>query len=143
MKKLQSTSYGIIPCIQEDRKWKVFLIQHHRNLFWGFPKGHAEKGESPLEAAQRELFEETGLQVIKLLKEESFLEEYVYQEEGSLVEKKVFFYLAITSKEFKLDHKEVIDGKWLSFEEAKKIISYKEGLELLARVHSTIKRISL
>ena len=84
--------------------------------------------------AQRELFEETGLQVTKLLKKEPLLEEYVYQEEGLSVEKKVLFYLAITSKEFTLDHKEIVDGKWLSLEQAKKLISYKEGQQLMIQV---------
>ena len=31
--------------------------------FWGFPKGHLDEGESPIEAAEREVFEETGFLV--------------------------------------------------------------------------------
>ncbi len=30
-------------------------------VFWGFPKGHVDPGEVPLEAAKREIAEETGL----------------------------------------------------------------------------------
>jgi 8-oxo-dGTP pyrophosphatase MutT (NUDIX family) len=52
--------------------WGRLLMQHRSadapaspNL-WGFPGGHVEPGEQPLEAAHRELLEETGLTVDRL-----------------------------------------------------------------------------
>jgi 8-oxo-dGTP pyrophosphatase MutT (NUDIX family) len=54
-----------------DRQGR-FLMQHRSadapvspNL-WGFPGGHVEPGEQPLDAAHRELLEETGLRVDRL-----------------------------------------------------------------------------
>ncbi len=41
---------------------QVLLIHQHNGL-WGFPKGHTEPGETELETAFRETFEETGLRV--------------------------------------------------------------------------------
>jgi bis(5'-nucleosidyl)-tetraphosphatase len=141
MKIRQSTSYGVIPCVKEGKEWKVFMVQHQKNLFWGFPKGHAEKGETPLEAAQRELFEETEIEVLEWLREEPLLEQYVYQDKDGSVEKKVFFYLAITTEEFEVDSKEIVDGKWVSLKEAKELISYKEGLSLLSQIESILKNL--
>ena len=37
--------------------------EYYDSGFWGFPKGHMEEGESPLNAAEREVFEETGFKV--------------------------------------------------------------------------------
>ena len=37
--------------------------EYYDSGFWGFPKGHMEEGESPLKAAEREVFEETGFKV--------------------------------------------------------------------------------
>lgn len=34
-----------------------------RGRYWDLPKGHVEKGETPLQGAIRECWEETGLQV--------------------------------------------------------------------------------
>jgi 8-oxo-dGTP diphosphatase len=36
------------------------MVQHKERDTWECPGGHVEKGETPLEAAKRELFEESG-----------------------------------------------------------------------------------
>ena len=133
------TSYGVIPLLRNEKGWKLFLIQHRRDRFWGFPKGHGEEGESPLETAERELYEESGLHVLQLLREEPLLEEYTYQHQGIHIEKKVYFFLAITSEKFTLDIHEVVDGKWLSFQKAKELISFREGQELVCHAERILK----
>ena len=37
------------------------MVKGRRSGKWSFPKGHLESGESSLECARRELYEETGL----------------------------------------------------------------------------------
>lgn len=37
------------------------LLKSATSDFWGFPKGHLENTESALEAAEREIREETGI----------------------------------------------------------------------------------
>ena len=46
--------------IIEDKK--VLLIKQ-TNGIWGFPKGHVEKNETELQTAEREVKEETGLDI--------------------------------------------------------------------------------
>lgn len=135
----KETSYGIIPLLRGQGGWRLFLVKHRRDHFWGFPKGHAEKGESPLEAAKRELHEESGLKVLQLLREEPLLEEYSFEHLGTTIEKRVFFYLAITSEECSLDTKEILEGRWLSFAQAKSLISFSEGRRLLEEIEQITK----
>lgn len=47
-------------CIYSKHKDKWVLCWHKKRESWECPGGHVESGESALEAAKRELFEETG-----------------------------------------------------------------------------------
>ena len=42
---------------------KVLLIKHKKLGYWLAPGGHVEEDELPHEAAEREVWEETGLKV--------------------------------------------------------------------------------
>ncbi|RQR59400.1 NUDIX hydrolase [Burkholderia sp. Bp9125] len=44
-----------------DRAGRVFLAHATDTTHWDIPKGQGEPGESPLQAALRELLEETGI----------------------------------------------------------------------------------
>lgn len=45
---------------------RILLVEQHGNS-WSFPKGGVEAGESELEAARREIYEETGVQDLVLI----------------------------------------------------------------------------
>ena len=44
------------------------LVVSQRGLSWSLPKGHVDEGESALEAARREIYEESGIKELELLK---------------------------------------------------------------------------
>ena len=51
-----------------DPSDRMILLMHHRGLDrWLQPGGHLDAGELPLEAARREIFEETGVTVVTAL----------------------------------------------------------------------------
>lgn len=49
-----------MPLRRFDGQWRCLVLRAYR--LWDFPKGGVDPGESPLEAAVRELREETGLE---------------------------------------------------------------------------------
>ena len=59
---------------------KVLLVRNRKSeyvddpkSFWGFPKGHMEEGETPKDAAKREVSEETGF-IVELSDEKPLAE---------------------------------------------------------------------
>jgi 8-oxo-dGTP pyrophosphatase MutT (NUDIX family) len=47
-----------------DARERLILLARHRVLGWSNPGGHVEPDESPIDAATREAFEETGVHVV-------------------------------------------------------------------------------
>ena len=59
MTKRTRLSSGAVVLRQVDDRWHCLVLRAYRN--WDFPKGLVEPGEEPLQAALREVEEETGL----------------------------------------------------------------------------------
>lgn len=132
-------SYGIIPLCNRDGAWQVLLIQHCAG-HWGFPKGHAEKGEVPQQAASRELNEETGLSVVSYLSEVPLAEKYYFFSRGRRVEKEVTYFLAETQGELVLQHDEIKAAKWVPLSEAQKHITFPAAREICEQAVRMLKK---
>lgn len=128
---MKDFSYGIIPVRKKGKKgaWEVLLIQHHHG-HWSFPKGHAEAEEEPLQAAARELKEETGLSISKLLSEDPLIEKYQFTQKGELVFKTVYYFIASVMGQVVLQESELKAYQWVLLEEAYKHVTFPESQRL-------------
>jgi 8-oxo-dGTP pyrophosphatase MutT (NUDIX family) len=100
----------------------------------GLPKGHLDGDESELEAAVREVREETGVDAepVGKLGEIS----YTYERHGHLIDKRVAFYLlAYRSGELDHDH-EIEHVEWMPLSEAVHSLTYEGEREMVARALS-------
>lgn len=90
----------------------------------GLPKGHIDPGESPLQAAIREVREETGVEAE--LERELGEVRYWYRREGHLVPKSVLFYLLRYRAGDTEDHDdEVEEVRWMALSEARTALTYE------------------
>ncbi|HLD49151.1 MAG TPA: NUDIX domain-containing protein, partial [archaeon] len=107
---------------------------------WDYVKGHVEKGESEEETLLREAKEEAGLMDLKII--DGFKEKikYFFKADGKLISKEVVFYLAETkTEEIVLSH-EHKDFRWLSFEKARDLVTFKNAKELLKKADAFLKK---
>lgn len=135
MDPIQETAYGIIPLSKQEESWEVFLIKHVRGEYWGFPKGHVDNDDiHPEETAERELKEETGLKIIESFDIDPLFEKYQFTRDEKPIEKSVYYFLASVTREFTLEKKEVLDGKWLKINEVMEYMRFDEGKILIQKL---------
>lgn len=128
--RIEEKSYGIIPLRQENGVWQVLLILHQGGRHWAFPKGHGDAGETALDSARRELKEETGLDIQKLLQDSPLVERYQFHRKHEVVVKTVQYFPALVSGELKLQAEEIRDAKWVALKDAARHLTFKESKEM-------------
>jgi len=120
-------SAGVIPVHRESRD---ILLVCEREGYWGFPKGHLESGETALQAALRELKEETGIVKVDL-QNEPIVKMYSFEKNGVQITKKVSYFLGfVEDKSVVVREGEIQDFGWFSYEEARSKVTFaKEVLD--------------
>ena len=100
------------------------------------PKGHPEGSESGMDAALREIREETGIEA-RLIDKLGEVR-YWYQRDGKRIAKVVAFFLFDhVSGEPAGDPIEIEEARWMALEEAERALTYRGERDMvaLAKVH--------
>ena len=108
-------SCGVLPYRVVDGRPEFLLVFEARSQCWSLPKGHIEAGETDVQAAQRELYEETGL-TAQLDTTHIASVQYPI---SSFAHKKVAFYLGRVDGTPIAREGEIEKCKWVSAEELK------------------------
>ena len=118
---------------------KKFLLLRYMSGHWDFPKGNVETRETELEAARREILEETGIADARFV--EGFTQTifYNYRRGGQLVRKRVIFYLAHTSTVDITLSNEHQDFRWLDYNSALATLTYKSARNVLISVNKFVE----
>ena len=103
--------------------------------FWGYPKGHLDDEETPVKAAEREVYEETGFKVSAIGKKPVAESRYEIKKDGKPIMKTVWFYEMNVVESFsKEPDDEIEEIAIVPFEEAYKLLAYEEDKKILKYV---------
>ncbi len=143
MQTIKDQSFGVIPILKKPDGSLLFCLVQHQGEHYGFPKGHPNPGEEPVETARRELQEETGLVDVEIIPEVHFDHSYMFEKDEITYDKTVRYFLGHVSNmntEIPEDFKhEISEMKWLSHEEAREVITYETAKLLLDQVWEFLK----
>jgi len=148
MKREAHRSAGVV-VFREDGERSYLLLRSAltRRPVWEFPKGAIEAGETELEAALRELCEETGLETADYTVLDGFREEERYfftrgsGEERRLINKQVVYFLARWhSGEVRIS-REASRFVWATAAEARRLLRFPEKRRVLANAEQWLERL--
>lgn len=104
-----------------------YVIIKNESGHIGFPKGHMEDGETELETARREIFEETSLTPNI---DTNFREEYTYIFNGKN-KNAVYFIADFENTQIKTQESEIFDHWLVPYDKAYELLNFKEDRAIL------------
>jgi bis(5'-nucleosidyl)-tetraphosphatase len=114
---------------------ELFVLHQRADDRWCFPKGHVERGESALEAARREIVEESGLAEFTLEEELGAVTYRYYDEKRDLSVVKTSIYFLGYAPHAPLQLESGFDaGRWVASPEARALLRYDNERELVSGV---------
>jgi len=123
-----------------DNQEIAIVNQNHNS--WSLPKGHVDKGETILDAAIREIYEETGIKDLKLIKPLGDYGRYRIGLDGEddKSEFKTINIFLFTSNQKKLNpidpHNP--EAKWVSYNKVEKYLTHLNDKDFFLKSISSI-----
>ena len=137
----EQTSAGGVVYRRRGVGFEVALISVGETARWQLPKGLVGRGESPEEAALREVSEETGLRCETVAELERV--EYWYFSKGGARRVRFhkfvhFFLMRFVSGDVSGHDDEVNEARWFPLEEAEGVLAFKGERKALAQAREML-----
>src|SRR5215204_5995218 len=139
---MDQISAGGIAFRWADSAPEVAIVLMKPKLRWQLPKGIVDEGESPQEAAVREVREEAGVEtdLVKLIETIEYWYRSVRYGKPVRYHKFVHFYLLQYRRGEVTDHDhEVEEARWVSFDEAIQMLDFKSEREVAEKAREMIE----
>jgi ADP-ribose pyrophosphatase YjhB (NUDIX family) len=114
------------------------LVVSQRGTSWSLPKGHIDPGENALEAARREIYEESGIRDLELIRELGTYERHKIGVQGgedrSELKAITMFLFRTREKLLKPVDPDNPEAKWVERAKVAPLLTHEKDKEFFARV---------
>lgn len=112
------------------------LVVNQRGVSWSLPKGHVDPGEEILTAAKREIFEESGVNDLTLIKKLGTIERESMSTDGTEKEQKVIHIFLFTTTQMELSPQDPHnpEAKWVEKQDVVKLLSNTKDKEFFQSI---------
>jgi 8-oxo-dGTP pyrophosphatase MutT (NUDIX family) len=122
----------------------LVLVVNQNGNSWSLPKGHIDPGEEKLEAAIREIYEESGIKNLDLIKELESYERYRIGMDGGedRSETKTIYMFLFTTEEEKLEPLDPgnPEARWVEKEKVAELLTHKKDKEFFLKIINDINQ---
>jgi 8-oxo-dGTP pyrophosphatase MutT (NUDIX family) len=88
----------------------ILLVRHsYGDYYWTFPGGGIKKGEEPMQTGLREVWEEVGLRLEKVVFLGKIKNHYEYKDDTIWA-----YYGSTKDRNIKIDNFEIVEAKWFN-----------------------------
>jgi 8-oxo-dGTP pyrophosphatase MutT (NUDIX family) len=128
--RLETSAGGVVFRRAGDQPLFLLIRDPYEN--WGLPKGHLEAGETPEQAALREVGEETGIERLELRAPLGTID-WFFREGPDLIHKYCHFFLMETDAEATRPQLEegISECLWLPLDDALRTLTYDNARSVL------------
>lgn len=121
----------------------LVCIVNQKDTSWSFPKGHVEPGEEHLAAAKREIYEETGIKDLFLLRELGSYDRFKIGKDGigeDITKPRTItlFLFTTTKQKLKPQEKETTEARWVPKEAVVKLLTHPKDKEFFLLILPTL-----
>lgn len=121
----------------------LVLIVNQNGNSWSLPKGHIDEGEEKLEAAIREIYEESGIRELQYIKELPSYKRYKISLDGGddKSELKEIFMFLFKTNQMKLSPVDLDnpEARWVTPDEVSQYLTHKKDQEYFESVIKTLQ----
>jgi bis(5'-nucleosidyl)-tetraphosphatase len=131
---------GGIIYLRDGKNIYFLILRAAKHGEWGPPKGHAETGETEVETATREIYEESGLRHLSFDPDFREVLSYTVTKKGQTRNKEVVFFLAETeSDEIRLSH-EHTEAHMGTIDEIENMVIHEDVREVFRKAQAHLAK---
>ena len=119
-------------------KGQILIVNQHNNS-WSFPKGHVESGEELIDAARREIKEESGINELELVKQFDPYDRFRIgldpkTEDRSVVRTMNFFLFKTTQTALSPQDPDNPEARWVDREDVAELLTHPKDKDFFLKI---------